>query len=223
MSNCDLSKKDLKAALVKPYDFDKLFELKYAIYNGLFDNIKPTGNARNDLASFLFGQGGGKSDDINDPASKWLPPTPDKDGHYYHTVNDITWHLYSNIQLSTILKYTPTADDFYNMTEERRNQIIDFHINKGNISSSCIVNYVATYSIWGSGTSHFMLKRFEEVYGNIDVVIKHRGEYFAFSRMLESYRYVLEQRNQHNWHIYGKGWSSGIAHFHRIFKVYCKS
>ena len=223
VTGCTLNKKELKAAMAKEYDYDT-FEKQNAIYNGLFDAIKPTGDSFKDLAAFLFGQGGGKSNDPKDPAAKWMPYEPDEDGEFYHTVHDITWRLFSNTQISTVLGYEPTPANFYNMSEEIRTGIIQYHIDLGKgCSKSDIVNYVAAYATWGSGTYRFALKRFEQMYGNIDVNINCRGEYFVFSRMLESYKEVLQQRNGSNWNIYGRGWSSGIAHFHRVFKVYCKS
>ena len=204
------------------YDYNS-FELQYAIYNGLFDAIIPSGDIRQDFGKFLFGQGGGKSKDPKDYAARYMPPKPDKDGQYYHTVHDITWRLFSSPVLAAACNYEATPELFYEMPDRIRNAIIDYHINLGSITDSEPVNLILAYAVWGSGSYKPTLNKFELRYGKINECIKSKGEYFVFSRLLEARRDTMKERNLWQWDTYGRGWSSGIAHFHRVFKVYCKS
>jgi len=209
-------------AIEVSYDYNS-FEFRYALYNGLFDAITPSGDIRQDFSKFLFGQGGGKSKDPKDYAARYMPPKPDKDGEYYHTVHDITWKLFSSPILAAACNYDATPELFYEMPERIRNAIIDYHINLGSITDCVPVNLVLAYAVWGSGSYKHTLYTFEKTHGDINQCLKDKGEYFTFSRLLEARRESMRLRNQHQWHTYGVGWSSGIAHFHRVFKTYCKS
>lgn len=199
------------------------WERQYMLHNGVFDKINPSGNMIEDFADFLFGQGGGKSCDPHDTASGSLPPIPDIDGIKYHTVHDITWKLYSDPVIYKSVGYTPTAKQFYAMPEWIRLGIIDFHIKKGKKTKSSVCNLVLAYSCWGSGTDYYLIKKFNSFWGKIDSHIDRNGEYLTFWRLLYCRRIVMQERNPKDWPRYGAGWSSGLAHFHRVFKVYCNS
>lgn len=216
---------------VKTYEGDN-WEKMYAIpytKNGKPDYlaaIQPTGDMLADVGHFLFGQGGGKSCDLEDSITKnpncW-PPVADADGVKYHTVNDITWVLFSDPKMSKQIGYTPTADDFYNMTKERHDSIVNWHLEAGKVTKSDICNLVLSLCIWGGGGYFGTLRAFEAQYGNVNTFIDLKGEYFVFYRLLSIRREQMKLRNPNDWKKFGTGWSSGLAHFHRIFKVYAKN
>ena len=130
------------------YTGDK-WENQYKLFNGLaFTTQQPTGDILADFGAFTLGQGGGKSKDLRDSIcwardkyNNWLlnpdgshvinqaafPPYVDIDGQKYHTVNDVTWLLYSSPVLAKAVGYKPTSDGFYKMDPEIRKGIVKYH------------------------------------------------------------------------------------------------
>jgi hypothetical protein len=267
------------AAPLRKYDGD-YWELQNAIQNGFLSDINPTGDLRSDFGAYLFGQGGGKSNDQNDQICKqpnaW-PKTADKDGYRYHTVHDITHVLFCDPKICAWVGYNPTDELFYSMPEKIRNGIIDYHIHLGQISTSEPVNLVAAYCNWGGGGHESAVKVFEQQFGNIEIFIELKGDYFIFYNLLEIRRQLMAANNYDRicfvdvngarsvvsasrtqqlfltaeqvafnkasldegkinniytngyfyksggWPTYGRGWSNGLAQFHRVFKVYCST
>jgi len=82
------------------------------------------------------------------------------------------------------------------------------------------VNLIAAYCIWGGGGYHETVNRFVATYGSLQQNIDARGDYFVFWQLLVFRQQVMKDRNAKVWPIYGRGWSSGLAHFHRVFKFY---
>ncbi|MBN2776809.1 MAG: hypothetical protein JXR36_04160 [Bacteroidales bacterium] len=244
INSCNVSEEQLTAKPAIEHDYD-WFETKYALYNGIgISFIKPSGVMIEDFADFLFGQSGGRHNrDTRDIASKNPCPVPfiNENGeeiYGIHTELDITWKLFTNPQIAKWVGYSPTPEVFYEMPDDVRLGIVDYHINFGRVTSSEVVNLVFAYSVWGGGGYRRTLDHFVEKYGNIEDNIANNGEYFVFSRMIECRRDMMERYNQHevtyknsngkwitdtNWNINKHGWSSGLAHFYRVFKMYCKS
>lgn len=199
--------------------------------------VEPSGDMEQDFIHFVHGQGGGKSNDPNDPAAKNMPPKPDKDGVYYHTVNDITWPFFkANAQRAGIV---PTSEAFYGMTKEQHAQMVDMFIGdmrKVFKVNSDAVAMVFVYAEWGSGRGNGIYgdKRYDA--GALDLLdyyyqsfgmtvnqsIDEVGEYMTFYLALTKRREQM-MRDTSNWVKYYKNWQSGLAHFHRVFKVYCKN
>lgn len=205
------------------YEGDE-WEQANLINNGLFTDIWSSGDIIGDLSLFLFHQGGGKSRDLKDPIvhkpNAW-PPVPDKDGYKYHTVNDITWLLFSDKKVSQFAGYTPTAKLFYEMPDSIRRKIIVYHIQQASVTTSICVNLVFTYSMWGGGGYKTTLYRFEQKHGNIEKAIDS-CEYFVFYKCLQYRQEIMKERNAMAWPRYGRGWSNGLANFHRVFKHYTR-
>lgn len=223
--------------------FGNKWENQYKLFNGLaFNTQQPTGDVVADFGAFTLGQGGGKSNDTKDSIcwardahNSWLynadgghtintaafPPKADKDGKRYHTVDDVTWLLYNSPVMAKSVGYKPTAEGFYNLAPEVRTGIVKYHFDKGAITTSDAVSAVLAYCIWGSGTYIYMVKRFNEKYGDLNAFIKLKGEYFVFYELLLCRQETLFERNKQSWSVMGRGWSSGLAHFHRVFKTYC--
>ena len=205
--------------------WEKMYAIKYmkAGKPDYLNAINPSGDMLADFGHYLFGQGGGKSNNLTDSITKqpgcW-PPEPDEDGKKYHTVNDITWILYC--KLAPIIGYKATSAEFYNMNKERHDSIVQWHIDKGRYCSSDVVNLVCAYAVWGTGSYKSMVNRFFVKFGNVETFLKLKGEYWVFYQMLVCKQEVMERDNPRDWPINGRGWSSGLAHFHRVFKVYCK-
>jgi hypothetical protein len=187
--------------------------------------VQPTGDIRADFGHFLFGQGGGKSNDMTDSITKqpgcW-PPGADKDGKKYHTVDDITWLLFNNEAIYKAVGYKPTSALFYEMPVWIHDGIVQWHCDRAKVTSSTPVNLLFAYCIWGGGGYLPTLLQFRETYGDIEKFIELKGEYWVFYTLLTIRREVMRQRNAGvNWNTNGRGWSSGLAHFHRVFKIYC--
>ena len=206
------------------YDGDQ-WERSNSIHNGLFTGIYSSGDMIGDLSMFLFGQGGGKSRDPRDQITHlpnaW-PPVPDKDGYKYHTVNDVTWILFTNPKIAAFAGYKPTPQLFYSMPDSIRRSIIIYHIQQASVTKSICVNLVFTYALWGGGGYKPTLDRFEQRHGDINAAIDS-CEYFVFYKCLEYRQEIMRERNQKVWPIYGKGWSNGLANFHRVFKHYTRT
>lgn len=210
--------------IIQSYDGDK-WELANSLNNGLFTNIHPSGDMVEDLAKFLLGQGGGKSRDPKDQITRlpnaW-PPVADVDGLKYHTVHDITWVLFTNKRISAWVGYEPTAELFYAMPDSIRKGIIRYHVSQASATKSVCVNFVFTYALWGGGGYLPTMKRFELNHGDIDAAIDS-SEYFVFYKCLVYRQQIMKERNAGVWNIYGRGWSNGLANFHRVFKRYCRT
>lgn len=215
------------------------------IPNGHLSDIQYTGDILKDFQQFLFRQGGGLSDSLKDPICwtmrygkyvyddngnhiiNWnaFAPKPHKDGKRYHTSNDITWILYSSPSIYKAMGYTPTSEDFYNMTDERHTDIAMYHYNYSACTESVPVNIVLAYSFWGSGPGglNSLKSAFVKCFGDINAVLAAKGEYFVFEALLEVRQAMMKKRNPSSWPANGRGWSNGLAQFHRVFKHYTKN
>ena len=227
----------------KIYIGDK-WEHDNKLFNGnQYQTMQPTGDVVADFGAFTLGQGGGKSRNLTDSIcwardekGNWLldpfknhiidqsafPNKPDIDGEKYHTVDDITWKLFCSPVLAAAVGYTPTPELFYEMPKQIRDGIVKWHFDKGAITSSAPVNAVLAYCVWGSGSYKWAVARFNQRYGDIETFIKLKGDYFVFYNLLICRQETMQERNRQSWPINGAGWSSGLAHFRRVFKVYCK-
>ena len=201
------------------------WELSNSLNNGLFTHITPSGDMVSDLGKFLLGQGGGKSRDPKDQITQhpnaW-PPVADKDGYKYHTVHDITWVLFNNPNIYKWVGYEPTPALFYAMPDSIRLGIIRYHVNQASATKSVCVNFVFTYSLWGGGGYKSTLNRYVANHGDINHDIDS-CEYFVFYKCLQYRQQIMKERNGKVWNIYGRGWSNGLANFHRVFKIYCRT
>jgi len=196
------------------------------------------------LADYLLYQGGGTSGDLNDsicwtkkngsfvydgngkPVIDWsafAPGMDPKDGRRKHTSNDITWKLFNSPAIAKYVGYTPTSDLFYEMPENIRVGIIRWHVEQAHICDSDVVNFVAAYCVWGTGSYLHARTRFIQLYGDMNTMLKLKGEYWVFWKFLECRRDTFYERNRSQWGRFGRGWNNGFAQFHRVFKVYCKN
>ena len=215
----------------KQYAGDQ-WERERAIYgNGYLDTAKYSGDMLKDFADYLHIQGGRKSADPHDsicfktvrgvrvPNPAAWPELPDKDGKKWHTVDDITYILYC--RLAPVLGYTASPADFY--ASNQRLKIVAWHIEQGKFCKSDLCNLVGAYMVWGSGSYKSTVQRFNQYWGDVNAHIDRNGEYLTFWRLLYCRLLVMRDRNPNDWPRYGVGWSSGLAHFHRVFKHYAKN
>lgn len=228
------------------------WESRHALYNGQpFNTLNPSGDMEDDFAAFTMGQGGGKSYSLSDSAVTnpcAFFSTPDIDGRYPHTVNDITKPFFCTWAPKVGIQ--PTAANFYNMTQEQHSLIVDAWINSTKETTSDLCNLVLDYAEWGSGGGgrRQLINEFHRVHGNISAFAQ-KSEYIAFLTMLQirmelmrkipdriykdgvlinwSVTYKLSpkagQLLRWGWPSCGAGWGSGLAHFHRVFKHYAKN
>lgn len=235
----------------KQYNGDA-WEKTMALHNGLpICTLQPTGNIVHDFSAFTMGQGGGKSYDKSDSIASNPNnyfKTPDKDGRFPHTVNDITKAFF--VTWAPKVGIRPTAENFYNMTMEQHDLICDAWINSTKETDSDVCNMVLDLAEWGSGgygrTQLIQMWR-NETGKNIGKVLEF-GEYNAFLKLLQLRERAMQaipdriyedgklilssnenkltpksgQTKRGGWPTYGMGWGSGLAHFHRVFKIYCK-
>lgn len=187
--------------------------------------MKPTGNLEYDFALFTKLQGGGKSDNKSDAAFlNNTPPTPDKDGRYYHTVDDIIY--------STFKKANPDATnlpyDFYNMTTARRAKVVKSFLVKTTTSDAC--NALLSYCNWGGGGFKRCAEIFKENYGiDLFAAIK-KNEADAFNKIClcriaqlkASNNFIVQGQAKTNWEINGLGWTRGVLCLWNVFRQYIK-
>lgn len=228
------------------------WEKSHALYNGQpFNSLQPSGDIENDFAAFTMGQGGGKSYSLSDSAVTnpgAFFSTPDADGRYPHTVNDITKPFFCT--WAPKVGIAPTAYNFYNMTEEQHSAIVDAWINSTQETTSDLCNLVLDYTEWGSGAGgrRQLINAFHAKHGNISAFAQ-KNEYLAFLTLLQirmdlmkripdriyqdgklvNYSTTIKLRPaagqllRWGWPSCGAGWGSGLAHFHRVFKTYAKN
>lgn len=178
---------------------------KHPIYN-----LVASGNLFEDFFRVTDAQSGGKSKDPNDPASKFMPPLPDKDGNYYHTVRDITWKTFSD--KCEKLGLTPDPKSFYNMTDNTKKSIVKDFFNLGKKTKSDFINAVLSYFFWG-GSAKTTINLFEKVYGSIDSNIKKEGELKTFQKLIITRIEHLKKLNPR----YELGWSRALLAFYHVF------
>lgn len=228
------------------------WEARNALYNGNpFNTLDPTGDMEDDFAAFTMGQGGGKSYSLSDSAVTnpgAFFSTPDVDGRYPHTVNDITKPFFCTWAPKVGIK--PTAENFYNMDDELHSRIVDAWINSTKETTSPLCNLVLDLAEWGSGGGgrRQLINAFHVKYGNISAYAA-KSEYVAFLALLQirmdlmkqipdrlyqngrlidssttkKLRPLTGQTLRWGWPSCGAGWGSGLAHFHRVFKHYAKN
>ena len=228
------------------------WEYRYALYNGQpFNKLQPSGDIENDFAAFTMGQGGGKSYSLSDSAVTnpgAFFSTPDKDGRYPHTVNDITKPFF--VSWAPKVGIQPTAENFYNMTQEQHALIVDAWVNSTKETTSDLCNIVLDYAEWGSGSGgrRQLINAFHAKHGNISA-FANKSEYLAFVTLLQIRMDLMKkipdrvyqngkllyqstttklragkgQLLRWGWPSCGAGWGSGLAHFHRVFKHYAKN
>lgn len=173
-------------------------------------NLKTSRDALIDFSNFTKLQGGGKSNDINDTAAKFMPPKADKDGQFYHTVNDITWMAFKN--------HIPnaTAERFYDMNEKDRALIIShFLVNPTN----CIaVDMLLSYIKWGSGSFLSDAVFFKEMYGYDLYDAVKKNPFDAFDNLTVARLEHIKKFKTFSKH--GKGWQRGHLCFYKLFRQY---
>jgi hypothetical protein len=198
--------------------YNNAFEQKYALDNGVYCGVEYTGDMIHDWGVFVLGQGG-KSDCVKDLSTKYRPKVPDVDGRYYHTVKDVTWRTFRG--LAKKYGYDSSPYSFYNMDDDVHRLIINHFMEKSAVTESDVINAFLSFVLWGSGSLKMYLEMFDDDYGDINEYIQEHGEYEA----LHSCILIRHQHLQHSrtWDVHGKGWSSGLAHYHRIFKHYCNN
>ena len=205
---------------VNPFDtvqYDNTIEDQYLLENGVYCGVEYTGDIKQDFASFVKSQGGGKSRCSHDFNLKYMPQNPDKDGKYYHTVDDISYRLFKG--LGSKLGYNPTDDLFYEMPEDLHTKIVEYHIE--DITGSESIDIFFAYLKWGIGNYSNFKMRYENQYGSILKLIKLHGEYHVFLHLIKEREHQI--RISKNYLVMGRGRLSGLAHFHRIFKNYVKN
>lgn len=203
-----------------------------------YTKVKFSGNEYKDFAGFVMGQGGGKSKDPYDYAVKgnpngW-PPEADADGNKYHTVHDMTWQFYK--QWAPMIGITPTSANFYGMTDATHTNIvkafIDTTIKQHKVKSIPCAMALA-YASWGSGYgdgvygnlrydrgSTDLIDMFSDTYFmTIDSACAVVGEKITFSLLMIMRR--EQMKGSGDWNRCGTGWSSGLAHFYKLFINYC--
>jgi hypothetical protein len=172
-----------------------------------------TGDIVKDFSEFTKLQSGGKSDNKSDSARFFSPKTPDIDGHFYHTVDDVTFQTYK--------KFFPNNTDkqFYNMTSAERTLCVKWFITAGRLTSSELVNILISYIIWG-GSLGMVLKYYASWYPDKGIVNDaFTDAYGTFIKLIDVRRYVYGNKLKGS--IVNKlGWDRGILNFYRIFKQY---
>ena len=244
LASCRTPKKAEMAEMVKNKKFiGDMWETIYGAHalkpnvNHAYGVYQPTGDIENDFTKFTMLQGGGKSVDPYDNANNYKPPVPDVDGSWPHTVHDITWPFFCTWAPKAGIPVT--AQRFYDMTEDEHGRMVDEFIKEGlsifNIKSDA-VGMVYLYTSWGSGIGDGIMGNGRHDYGARDLMDYYRqfygmtvnesidtaGEYITFFNSLVLRREQMK-RETSSWHRYNVNWSSGLAHFHRIMKNYCKS
>ncbi len=195
--------------------FKSLFDSLVAKYNpAALKNwtISPSDDLLIDFFHFTDNQGGGKSKDPNDPAAAAMPPEPDVDGNYYHTVRDITWSSYKNILLKNGI--TPTAKRFYSMSDGDKKIIVADYINKTKKTTSLLINCALAFYNW-QGSANPFLNKFLVNNGiqNLQEGIAKYGENVLFDMLMSeriTYMRALNPR-------YALGWSRGCLCFWKLF------
>ena len=199
----------------------------YGLPPKICSDAKYTADFFNDLKSFVFGQGGGKSRDIHDAAAgvmaNW-PNVPDKDGKKYHTVNDITYSVFCKLAKKAGIE--PTPDNFYGMTEEQAGSIAGVYFSeyvyvyrKQTNSQGLLALFF--YTIWGSGTAQYTLKKFQKYFG---VSVFDYEKKYGSVEAIDAYSFVrylnLKAINESKYKGRYVGWYSGISNFWRVFRNY---
>lgn len=195
--------------LIKEYKPEKVFSTLF--------NMVISGNMFDDFYKFTNVQSGGKSADPNDPAAKFPPSIPDKDGKYYHTVKDVTFKTFVDIAH----RYGMTADPkiFYEMPEYIRKIIVkDFIIAAKKYTQSDLVNYAIAYFLWG-GSAKKAIDIFVEKFGNLKDYINTNGELKTFNNLMYLRILQLQKLNPR----YAKGWTTLLLCYWNVFKQYAKN
>jgi hypothetical protein len=173
-----------------------------------------TGNSLLDFSQFTQDQSGRKSDDPNDPAAKNAPPSPDTDGHYYHTINDVIWSTYHSI----FPQRPPSM--FYNMTKEERATCIDKFIEHGKYCGKDSINKLCSYIAWGSWDFQPEISLYKTWYGTDARPDAETHEHDTFVRLIDIRKYRYSVMNNHE--LYSASWTLGILNFWHLFIQYIK-
>jgi hypothetical protein len=176
----------------------------------MFNMIK-SGDLIKDFSTFTDMQSGKKSDDPNDPAAKFPPPTPAKDGHYYHTIRDITWQTFKS--------FFPKTDTgrFYNMTDSDRAVCIKFFIDAGSITKDKIINIMLSYCVWATGNCNTEQNYYRGWY-NVDMKKETLSTMVFLDRVTDIRLYFLTQIPNYN--KYGLGWKRGVMCMWKLLNQY---
>jgi hypothetical protein len=173
-------------------------------------NIIKSGNLVADFSKFTDLQSGKKSDDPHDPAAHDLPPKPDTDGHYYHTIRDITWETFKSFFPNT------TPEKFYNMTDADRAVCIKWFIDAGKVTKNDVANIFLAYSVWGTGNCLREKSTYKSWYG-IDLSSETIDTKILLDRLTDIRLYIIKQISNYN--LYGLGWTRGVM---ALYKLLCQ-
>jgi len=179
-------------------------------------NMGISRNIMLDFAEFTRLQGGGKSNDLRDKASANFPPKPDKDGKYYHTVDDVTWSCF---QYNFKSEATPAR--FYKMSKADRRVCILHFKNIGRFTASPAINCLLSYIAWGSGGFYKERVLYKIWYESDFATDCINNELVVFNRLMDIRLYRFS--TMADFPTYGNGWISGSLIFWDKFKFYCKS
>ena len=190
MAITGLKRKTKSANMALPKQIDYYGDKHWALYelqNGLpICTFQSTGDMVKDFSAFTIGQGGGKSDDPNDPAAHAQGAffaERDKDGKRPHTVHDITRPFF--LKYAPIVGIAPTAENFYNMTIADHDAICKAWIDSTKETTSPICNLVLDFAEWGSGPGgrKALITNFRKQYQSISDTAAI-SEYDAFHKLL---------------------------------------
>ena len=177
-------------------------------------NTSFTGNMKTDFSQFTDDESGKKSDDINDPAAKDSPNSPDTDGHYYHTIRDITWNTYHSIFPNNPPQF------FYAMTDLEREACIQKYFDHANYTNSDLVNILFAFFAWGSWDYQPECSLYKEWYNSDIIIDSEDNEHDVFVRLIDIRKWRYSQMTQAD--IYGLGWVRALLCFFRLFIQYTK-
>ena len=195
-------------------EFANLREVLQAEYKHKEYYTPYTGDLILDFSKFTDDQSGKKSDDPDDPAAKDSPNIPAVDGHYYHTIRDVTWATYHSLFPNRPVQY------FYTLSDEERAVCINKYIQHGKYCSKDSINILCAYFAWGSWDYQPEISLYKSWYNSDAYIDAGTKEHDVFVRLVDIRRYRYSVMNGHE--KYYDGWTLGILNFYALFKKYIK-
>ena len=194
-------------------DIRRSYDSNKFVKGQLMYNLISTGDIVSDFSKFTDLQSGKKSDDPKDSAAHFPPPTPAKDGKYYHTIRDITWQTYH-----TLLPLR-TANDFYNMSDGDRNFVVSRIMSYSAFTSDKIINAFLSYLSWASGNYHNEMNVYSAWYkSDIRKDLENISRTIILNRLVDIRLYTYSQMRQFS--TYGSGWQAGILNLWHLLLQY---
>jgi hypothetical protein len=180
-------------------------------------------------------------------------PTRDKDGRRYHTVHDITRPFFikyapmvgihataENFYGMTVEHHDSICKAWIDSTKETTSEICNlvldfaewgsgpggrkaliaaFHNRNGNISEFASNSEYEAFLVLLLLRKEWMMKIPDRLYLNGVLVNSSTCKFLPLTNDMKLQGYS----KRGGWPTFGVGWSSGLAHFHRVFKHYCKN